>query len=246
MKTTTFLLILSLWAIPTWAENKSTAENNESDKIDIQKLEQKYWSAKDDSFSVVQNRAFSKEKRWYFNLSYGMPLNDPFATGSIVGTNVGYYFSERWGLEFNYKKGNFKENESAQTYREQNGVYPDANRFQSSKMIYGTWVPLYAKMSWLDKKIIYFDMGLQFGIGQTEYQILREDGGQIKNSTAYSINLMQHFFFSEKWAFRVDLTNTWTPEDRMRYYVNGTSGSRSLSSRTINDTSLILGITYWK
>lgn len=221
-------------------------KSEESDKLDVQKLEQKYWSAKDDDFTVVQNRAFSKEKRWYLNVGYGSPINDPFSTGSILGLNLGYYISERWGFEFNYRKANFHDNDSSVTFKDTsvgNGVSPDTNRFLSSKIFNATWVPLYAKMSWLDRKIIYFDMGLQLGLGQTEYSILRENGNLNKSAMTYSLNVMQHYFFSEHFALRIDFANTWTGEERKRF--SGVA-DRPLPSKSTNDTSLMFGITYWK
>lgn len=88
------------------------------------------------------------------------------------------------------------DNETTSTFVSEKAVYPDANRFQGSKIFNVTWVPLYAKMSWLDRKIIYFDMGLQLGYGQTEYQIIRDSGNETKNGSTTSLSLMQHFFFS--------------------------------------------------
>ena len=65
-------------------EETKKIENVDSDKLDIQKLEQKYWSAKDDDFSVIQNRAFQKEKRGFLSLNYGIPFNDPNSIGSLT------------------------------------------------------------------------------------------------------------------------------------------------------------------
>lgn len=227
------------------AAQPAASKSGESDKLDVQKLEQKYWSAKDDDFTVVQNRAFAKAKRFYLNLAVGIPLNDPYSTGNITGANLGYYFSERWGLEFAYKKMNFKDNESTSTFINEKGVHPDSNRLLSTRHLYATWVPLYAKMSWLDRKIIYFDMGLQLGVGQTQYAIQKDIGDEAKTGASYSLNLMQHFFFSETFALRVDFTNTWTNEDRFRYYTSAT-GDRTLPSKTINDSSVTIGFTLWK
>src|SRR5687768_12565721 len=99
MRTLTAILLLTTlqsFAAEKKKEEIKKSDNIESDKLDVQKLEQKYWSAKDDDFTVVQNRTFSKAKRWYLNTAYGVPINDPFSTGSILGLNVGYYFTERW------------------------------------------------------------------------------------------------------------------------------------------------------
>lgn len=249
MKTTSTVLFCSVLGLGLGAQaqnqKKSDPTPETSEKLDVQKLEQKYWSAKDDDFTVVQNRAFPKEKRFYLNLTGGIPLNDPYSTGTIYGLNLGYYFSERLGLEFAYKKMNFSNNESTGTFITEKGAIPDFNRLTGSKYFNLTWVPLYAKMSWLDRKIIYFDMGLQLGLGQVDYAIQKDSGNESKSGASYALNIMQHFFFSEHFALRLDYTNTWTREERFRYYTS-LPGDRTLPTKTINDSSLMIGLTIWK
>jgi len=83
-----------------------------SDKLDVQALENKYWSAKDDDFSVVQNRAFQKAKRFFGTLHAGAAINDPYFAGSYVGFSGGYFFNESWGLEGTYQMTNFDKSRS--------------------------------------------------------------------------------------------------------------------------------------
>ncbi len=223
--------------------DKPTAEARDSDKLDIRKLEQKYWSAKDDDFSVVQNRKYTKANRFYLNGSAGIPFNDPFATGTLMSAQVGYFFNERLGVDVNYTKGALKDNDAVDQFINRYGVVPDRNNYSSSMMTSITYVPLYAKMSFLDSSIIYFDMGFSAGIGTTEYIMKKEEGDETKSGMSYQWSVNQQIFFSDHFAVRVDLINRYTPQDRMKYKTNATG--RDLGSKVINDSSLLLGITFW-
>ncbi|MBC7370064.1 MAG: outer membrane beta-barrel domain-containing protein, partial [Bdellovibrionaceae bacterium] len=114
------------------------ATNSGSDKLDIKKLEQKYWSAKDDDFAVVQNRTYTKAKRYFLSVNAGVPFNDPFVAGTLYGANFGYFFNERWGLDVEYKSGSLKDNDATALFQSRYGVYPDHNVFQSSQILSGT------------------------------------------------------------------------------------------------------------
>lgn len=235
------------------SKDEKKPESSGSDKLDIQKLEQKYWSAKDDDFTVIQNRAFAKEKRMYLSLNYGTPYNDPNSVGTLMGLNLGYYFSERWGVELNYNTANFRYNDTIEQYRAQYGTVPDNNTYKGATSVLGYWVPIYAKMSWLDKKIIYFDMGFGFGMGMTNFEQNRCAPGAVctsgsfqsstvtKSAMHYTLNIMQQFFISEHWAIRADFINRWTNEERLRF-----SNGDSQGTKSINDTALQIGVTYWK
>ncbi len=219
-------------------------EPRSSDKMDLNKLEEKYWSAKDDDFTVVQNRAYPKANRWALSLHGGKPINDNYREGNMTGLTAGYFFSERYGLELQYQSFASDYSELVKQFVAEKAVYPNGNSFMSSKTLAFQFVPFYAKMSFLDKNIIYFDMAIGVGVGTTDYRIEKIEGGENKSAMHFSLDITQHFFLSEKFAFRFDFRNKWTNEDRARYYPVGAE-ERSLGSKQVNDTSLLLGLTYW-
>lgn len=251
-------LLLSTGSI-TYAQSKNEEpkkiESADSDKLDIQKLEQKYWSAKDDDFSVIQNRAFQKEKRFFLTATYGVPFNDPNSMGSTQGLNFGYFLNERWGFELSYATADFKFNDTVDYFKKRYGVLPDHNTFKSANSLMAYYVPIYAKMSLLDKKIIYFDMGVGFGIGQTTFEQnsctvvencksgtgLEGISKDSKTSSHYVFTIMQQFFISEHFAIRLDLLNRYTDEERVN-----SINKLNIGSKMINDTAVQLGFTYWK
>ncbi len=223
---------------------KPATEQRGSDKLDIKKLEQKYWAAKDDDFSVVQNRRYTKAQRFFGTVAGGVPINDPFSAGTLLGLQVGYFFNERWGLDLTYTSGNLSDNDSVKNYKTLNGaVSPNYNVFNNSVILSGTFVPLYAKMSFLDRSIIYFDMGISLGVGTTGYTIKTDDGDQVKSAFSYQIGIVQQIFFSENFAIRADFLNRFTNEEQLKYASN--APNRDLGTKLINDTAILLGLTYW-
>lgn len=240
---------LLMGASLSWAQQTPAPapEKRDSDRLDIKQLEDKYWAAKDDDFSVVQNRAYPKAKRYYATLQGGIPVNDPYSDGTVTGLNVGYHFNERWGIEGSYLMASFKENDAVQQFIDDHGTIPNHNTLKNMRGLQLNYIPLYAKMSLLDKKIIYFDMGLGLYLGQTTFTQNMNIGDKDVTEFGYGISVYQHFFFSEHFAFKVDFRNTWTNEERQRYQIGGTEpeSARALSKKQIHDTMLLFGITFF-
>lgn len=245
MMTTTAAIFTALWLAGPAALAQD--QQRDSDRLDIKQLEDKYWSAKDDDFSVVQNRAFPKAGRFYGTLLGGIPINDVYSSGTVTGLSLGYYVSERWGLEVMHVNAGYAENEAVRQFIDDHGTYPNHNRLNSMTSLQWNYVPLYAKMSFLDRKIIYFDMGVGLGIGQTSFTQNVVTGNRTASEMNYSLSFFQHFFFTEHFALKVDFRNTWTNEERFRYQMPGGTpeSERSLGKKYINDTMLLLGFTFF-
>jgi hypothetical protein len=75
-----------------------------------------------------------------------------------------------------------------------------------------------------------------------DYAIQRDTGAENNSAFAYKIGITQQIFFTEHFAIRLDYNNTWATEDHKPYAGNNNS---TLDSTTVNDTSLLLGLTYW-
>jgi len=236
-------ILISMMTTTVALAQEDASKAKESDKVDINKLEQKYWSAKDDDFTVVQNRAYTKANRFYLSLTTGVPFNDPYSTGNINAAELGYYFSERLGVNLYYAKGNMRDNDATDQFEERFGVYPDNNKFAGTQVLSATFVPFYAKMSFLDKKIIYFDMGFSLGLGTTDYIIKKQEGDENKNAMTYQFGVTQQIFFTNHFALRVDLMNRWTDQKKMKFKTD--APDRDQGSKVVNDSSLLMGLTYW-
>lgn len=245
MKTPIALVALLLTSHVSLAQ--STPAKAGSDKLDVQALEQKYWTAKDDDFSVVQNRSFAKKKRFFGTLHYGVSINDPYYSGTYIGASGGYFFNESWGVEANYLSTSFDKSRAFKDILSLGGG-PKANELKNKIGINAIWTPIYAKMSLFDKKIIHFDMGFIVGLQQVNYENPYStttfpgftEVSKTGSSMGYSIGIMQQFYFRENMAIRVDFTNSFAGEDQVSY--TSLTGTKS-GTKTINDTALFIGFT---
>ena len=250
---TLMLLLLNLSALadePTKTESKDAKEAQaaDSDKLDLKKLEDKYWASKDTDFSVVQNRTYTKEHRPFLSIGYGPLVNDEWSVGRMTNIAAGYYFSERWGMELAYETGDLKKNDGVSQIEQYNGLHPNYNKFVSYTSANLLWVPFYAKMSFLDKSIVYFDIQFGLGLGSMKYenQIDPTEGlNETKNAFGYNFDFTQQLFFSQHFAIRLDVKNKWSNQDLERYRQGTGGGDRSMGTSNRQDTSFLLGLTYF-
>ncbi len=228
-------------------------DDRSSDKLDLKRLEDKYWSAKDTDFSVVQNRRYTKAGRFFTSLGYGPLVNDAYSYGRMTSVSGGYYFSERMGVEINYETGSLKNSDSTDAFITKNNFAPDYNQFKSYTSLNYILVPFYAKMSFWDRKIMYFDMQFAFGVGQMSYRIRRVDGAappavtgtdssRDEKAIGYNLDVTQQLFFAQNFAVRFDIKNKWSKQKKERYFISS-GQERELGEIMQQDTSMLLGLT---
>lgn len=245
-----FILFALLLPSTTFAETADKKDSPQSeDKIDLKKLEDKYWGAQDSDFTVIQNRTYSKAGRYFLSLGYGPLINDEWSVGRMTNFAGGYYFNEKFGVELAYEQGKLTNNDGLDQIKNYNGLNPNFNKFVDYISANFIWSPIYAKMSFMDTKIMYFDMQVALGLGQMTYEQQLdplESSNQIKKTIGYNLDFTQQFFFSNHFAVRVDVKNKFTKQDLARYRVSGSSsGSRDLGSTSRQDTSFLIGFTYF-
>lgn len=248
------LILIAFFALTenVGAQTKKSApvdQNQErgSDKVDIQSLEKKYWSAKDDDFSVVQNRAYEKKNRFFLSAQTGPIVNDAYSVGSGQNMALGYYFTERWGAELSMLTTGLKDNDSTGEFKSSFGAAPNYNVTRTARTLTAHWMPFYGKISLMDTKIVYFDMGLGLGVGQSEYEKQTNTGGDMATAMHYSIDVIQHYFFNEHLAVRFDFKNQWSSQDRSKYNIPLTAdeSARPLDTHQFQNTFLMIGLTYF-
>ncbi len=259
LKLTTTLLVFAL-AAPVYAQDKKPVEPSKtgSDKMDLQKLEDKYWASKDDDYKVIQNRTFAKTGKFYGSAVYGILMNDPFAKGRVFGAMFGYYLNEDFGLEFSYLAYNSNKNETVSQFESTQGaaaLSPNYNLIKGNKTLSATYTPFYAKMAFMNKAILYFDMGFTLGLGLTDYQqqkVTKDNGtgaktasNEIVSSPHVEFGIMQQLFLNQHFAFRIDVKNTIYTQKVKQYEItsNIPEGNRTESSKSGNDTTISLGLT---
>jgi outer membrane beta-barrel protein len=231
---------------------EAPAPQQSPDKLDVSDLEKHYWAAKDTDFSVVQNRTYTKEHRFSLTAQYGTLTNDAFNKGPVYDLAVNYYFTERHGIQLNYFTANLSDSKATENYKSlSNGVAPNHNRVTNYTGISYNWVPIYAKVSVLNQKIIYFDMAISPGIGIVNYDSVIDyspsPGVQSPNvkqtATAFSLDVTQSFFVSRHLALRFDFKNKWFHEKILES--STASHGTQVSSGTNNTSSMMFGVQYF-
>lgn len=214
----------------------------QGDKLDVSDLENKYWASKDTDFNVVQNRTYSKTGRLALSLNYGMYVGEPWSEGATTGASLNYFFSERYGIEAAYSMTDSKDNEATQQLKTNQGGAPNHNKMKDFYGVAFNWVPFYAKVSFLNSSIIYFDMSVSPGIGMQTYDQQMSEGNQSKQAMALTLDVTQHYFLSKHLAVRVDYKNRWWNEE-VRSYQNN---SQRVTVKDLNNTGLLmLGLTLY-
>ncbi|MCX7674974.1 MAG: hypothetical protein N2Z70_04000, partial [Bdellovibrionaceae bacterium] len=72
---------------------------------------------------------------------------------------------------------------------------------------------------------------------------IRDEPGLSFQSFGYHLDVVQNFFFTRHWSFRLDLRNQWASQNF--YYSDGSQKKQKESSSLVNDTSLLIGLTYF-
>ncbi len=212
----------------------------ESDKVDVTDLEKKYWAQKDTDFSVVQNRLYTKANRLSLNLQSGFLINDQWSDGPTMAASLGYFFSERFGVEAHYQVTKSADNKALSNLKAQSGT-ANHGKIKGYQGMTANWVPFYAKMSVMNSTIIYFDMAISPGIGVTTYEQQREAGNEERTAPTMALDISQTFFFSNYAAFRVDYKNRWFQEDIVRYR----TPSANVNTETSQTSLLTFGFNFF-
>ena len=145
--------------------------------------------------SVIQKRFQPKSQR--FQLFFGLPMvaNDPWFTGVGLGAHLGYHFTESWGLEVQGFSLSTSEKEAVKDLAANNNVNTGSIiTVRNYAGIEINWMPIYGKMSFLNSKIVPFDMYFSMGGGQ-----IGLSNATSPSSTAFHLGTGQIFAFS-KWA----------------------------------------------
>ena len=250
--------LLSLSVSVAWAEDakksssKASTEKSQdkkSDKVDITDLEKKYWAPKDTDFSVVQNRTYAKDGAYFITAQGGPLVNDQYSEGYLYGATANYFFNERYGVQATYLTADLKDNVFTKNLTQfGSGVQPDFGRFKNYYGVGFNFVPFYAKMSFIGKKILYFDMVITPTLVMTSYDQILEDRSISKSSLTYGLDISQYFFLTSNFAIRADLKNQWFNEEVVSYRGNsgaGVSKGQKVRDQNTQFTTFLLGLTLY-
>lgn len=156
-----------------------------------------------DDIATIQKRFLPKTKRFEGFIGISTTINDAFFSQNGLNGRLGYYFSERWGVEANV--GWFKSSDKAVTTSLQN-IAVNTGGQVATDLFYCLdikWVPIYGKYAYFNKKIIPFDLYFMAGIGKSNV-FTRNSSLQIVQDSpiTFQVGSGQIFSISKSMAFR--------------------------------------------
>jgi len=230
-------------ASPVPGTSDAKKSDTKSEKVDINQIEQQYWQQKDTEFHVVQSRRYTKEKKWFVSASYGLLLNDSFNRGNILGLSGGYYFKEQMGIEAFYMDFDAKNSKTINEIFDLKGGPTYSHPLREYGVTFN-WMPIYGKISVLDKSIIYYDLGLSVGLGMHEYERVLQQGDDKKQTPMLVVDITQQFFLSDRWALRFDIKNRYYTEKLMRFKPDTTGAQPETNDSTLA-TDAMIGLIFY-
>lgn len=189
-----FLALLLALQSAFAAEEKAAQDKKEED-VNVSDLEEDYWRPNRDELEVIQNRRFDKKGRFELGLGYGIYQGGDYLNSRSLGASLSYHWNNAWATEVSALKVNNKNSDFLTSVQQRYGFSPDFNAIQSEYSAAMLWTPIYAKFSFLGKKISHFETYLGPGIGVT-------------NTTATHFTKIfqigEKFFITDHCIFRIE------------------------------------------
>jgi outer membrane beta-barrel protein len=205
------------------------------ERVNVESIKEKYWARGDEAeLGVVQNRLYSKDKKFQLGIFGGIVASDPFLSTKAVGGSLGFFFNEYVGVSLIGWK-DFASGSSAREKLEEGGKKANTNE---PSAFYGAEVTgslLYGKLSFLGKKIIYYDLHVLGGLGATKTE----------NGTYFTqmIGIGQQIYLNKVVALRVDYRLQRYNEDIVEREITAKIG-QVIGSRDNWGNVISLGLTF--
>ncbi len=182
----------------------STAKAKQQPKADrVERLTDLNKLAPFSEISVIQKKYLPKTERLQLYVAPGMTTNSPWFLNLGAKVNLGYHFTESIGIELSGVFLSNSEREVAKEIRTNNGLQPE--KFVNTKSYIGVdffWAPIYGKISFINERIVPFDMYFSAGGGSSTTNSVE---GAVPT---FHAGTGQIFAISKSMAFRWDYS--WT------------------------------------
>jgi outer membrane beta-barrel protein len=117
--------------------------------------------------AVIQKRFLPKTKRYELFGGASTILNDPFFFSVGLNARFGYYFRERWGVEFLGSILSTSQRDITKGLQNRLVTTSSLVTPVSYLGLDAKWVPIYGKMTLLNRNIVPFDLYFSLGLGAT-------------------------------------------------------------------------------
>ena len=198
------IIWLSMVAI-TWSE----ARASDSEEYNFS------WLDPDKKIYVLQNRRYTKANRPLISVMGGIGLSNPYKTTVNLDGRLGFYFSEKFGVEGLYTASFHSPNSNLKALEQASpNALPKMRQIDAlaGGMIH--FVPWYAKMNMFNQ-ILYFDWYFGAGLGvistriNTRDRVSQPDNLQKQTFTAYILSTGHQYYMSEHFIARIDFTGSF-------------------------------------
>lgn len=232
-----FVIAIALQtSTPVLAENAPGDNAQAGEKVNVDSIREKYWARGNESeLGVVQNRLYSKERKFEFGTFVGLLSSDPFLSVRSTGLSLGYHFSEYLSVHAFGWKAQWSPSTALQTFQEIMGATTNFNAPLAFYGAEGSASLLYGKLSLVGQAIIYYDMHVSAGAGITS----TESGS---NFTPH-FGLGQQIYLSQVASLRLDYRVMHYRERIIEKVVDALRGTER-GTRTNWTHSISLGITF--
>ncbi len=186
--------------------------------------------------SVIQKKFLPKTERFQLYAGGGTTTNSPWFLNMGLKLNLGYHFTESFGVELSGLFLTNSEREVAKEIRDNNLLQPE--KFINTKSYVGidvVWAPIYGKLTMLNKRIIPFDMYVSAGGGTSS------TNSQEGDVPTFHVGVGQIFAINKSMAFRWDYS--WTSFQATPVPDKLATGSAEKNS--YNDLILTAGFSFF-
>jgi outer membrane beta-barrel protein len=182
--------------------------------------------------AVIQKRFLPKTGRFELFGALGGTLNDAFFIDATANLRLGYYFRERYGIEFTGLYISTSNRTVTDSLAKRGVTTASLVTPQSYYGLDFKYTPIYGKMAFGNKTLTPFDMYFSGGLGQTSYN----------NGSAPTLHLGtgQIFAMSKAFALRWDFSWNFF---QATTYINSTQTVGS--SAIFNNLFVLLGASWF-
>jgi outer membrane beta-barrel protein len=213
-----------------------------AERVNTETIKQKYWARGDETeMGVVQNRLYSKARKFELQILGGILPNDPFVTTYGVGGRFGFHFSEYFSAHFLGWKAYASNSSIVDTLHEAGktdqqigtALNTDFTKYYLGGELQASL--LYGKLSVIGKAIIYYDLHLLGGFGTTQ----TESGS---NFTQH-IGIGQQFYVNKSMSINIDY-RAMHYRDELLNKIEPTKAGQTVGSRSSWTNAITVGVGF--
>lgn len=216
----------------------ATSGAAEEDVVEVERIKKKYWTqGEEGDVGVVQNRLYTKAKKFELQGFGGFHDSDPFLSTKTYGGTFGYHFNEYFSLHALYFKYSVQPSSALKTFQSQ--MRSTTNTNEPRHFIGGEMNAsiLYGKLSLVGKKILYFDLRLIGGAGQMT----------LENNKSISplLGIGQTIYLHRSIALRADYRWMHYSETIKGKVPASSDYGQVIGKRTVDSNTITLGISFF-